>query len=163
MMIHPRKYFANFCTIVSNLICPIFCFFPSCSKPSYVNHDACCFANTAVLRSLVIPKLTNHKNPPVFVDYKSTVKDKNNLRTPFAIIEDTHDKDNKAIVIAIRGTAQPADVLIDTTAFPELIWQNEGKYAPDDEQRLTMKDDKGWECFKGNMIIYSKCIRGMNS
>ena len=159
MIMRPRKFFANFCNILSHLICPIFCCFASCSKPSYVKKDTCCYGNTSVLESLTIPKLNNMKKQPIFVCYENSAKDKDNLKTPFAVIEDTHDKENKTIVITIRGTAQPSDVLIDAVAKPKLIWDSNGKYAPDDEQRQTMIDDKEWENFKGKFPVISICLK----
>ena len=89
------------------------------------------------------------KKQPILVCYENSAKDKDNLKTPFAVIEDTHDKENKTIVITIRGTAQPSDILIDAAAEPKPIWDSAGKYAPDDVQRTTMMNDKDWENFKG--------------
>ena len=159
-MIHPKTYCGHFCSILSNLICPIFCCFASCRGPSYVYKDVCCFRNTAVLKSLVIPKLCNLKSPLVFVNYESSAKDKTTLKTPFAVIEDTHDKEKMVIVISIRGTSQPADVLIDTLARPESIWAEDGKNAPDHEQEQVLMDnnDTNWKDFKGNKKLKQICI-----
>ena len=161
MMIHPRKYCGNFCNILSNLICPIFCCFPTCSKPGYVFKDSCCLSDTAVLKSLVSPKSCDIKNRPLFVNYESSAKDITKLKTPFAVIEDTHDKENKAIVITIRGTSQPADLLIDALAKPELIWDEKKNfltlpYFLTEEQQQTLMDDKeddSWKKFEGNRWI----------
>ena len=139
LMIHPRIYCGNFYNILLNLICPIFFCFPTCSKPGYVYKDSCCLSNTAVLKSLVSPKSCDLKNPPLFVNYESSAKDITNLKTPFAVIEDTHDKENKAIVIAIRGTSQPADLLIDAVAKPKLIWDKKENFPTKEQQQFWEK------------------------
>ena len=50
------------------------------------------------MKSLTIPKLNNMEKQPILVCYENSAKDKDNLKTPFVVIEDTHDKENKTIV-----------------------------------------------------------------
>ena len=125
----------------------MFCCFKSCSRPKHVNTDNCCYLDSAVLRALITPD--EELRDTIYVSYKNSFKDKEHIITPFAVI---CDKEYKSIVISLRGTADPSDVVIDALAEPSSIWEK----LPESQQE-RFGESSYWRNFKGINLHGQSC------
>ena len=85
----------------------------------------------------------------IYVSYKNSFKGKENIITPFAVIL---DKEYKSIVISLRGTSDPSDVVIDALAEPTSIWERLPKST---QERFG--DGCNWRNFKGMSFYCYSC------
>ena len=99
-----------------------------------------------MLRAMITPD--EELRDTIYVSYKNSVKDNEHIITPFAVI---CDKEKKSIVISLRGTADPSDVVIDALAEPLSMWERlqEIQKELNNTQQERFGESSNWRSFKG--------------
>ena len=153
LFLRPLKFCGKLRKILTHLLCPIFCCFKSCSGLSYVEGDNCCYGNTAVLEEWVpidsYNSCTQESQNERIIFVSAICK---SAQTPFAVF---HDQQYKSVVIAVRGTASPSDVITDGLATPKSIWETlselDIKFPQKNLQKIALGENGTWREFEGRL------------